>query len=371
MRDDDFLLDDDESLDDYTVYNDDDDDDDDNEDDSSGEESDSDDDEEKEVNVDDFLGKMTENEIKMSNSYDYIKKSAQQKDDVMIDGLAFDTAIIDGARNILNAMPMNTSSGTVENHVKTLFQTSGHNRIPASVYSPDLPLRSNTVGEEFGGDEDGFNEQYTKDARDHIARFVKYLSTRDLSRDSITSRRRKLRELPALIIFLFNSGMYDLIINCPTMPPEYQEQINNAFKKINEQRRNIIEALAARYESKGRQELADSLRKTGADWFSREPHQLMSVKAYRHLNITSDDLIDYREFRPKYINASKSITQDIISDLILVILKPGKLNEKLKDRTRSDAIADVKELYRKWSKDNPSDSEFARKIIWKELNLNE
>ena len=47
----------------------------------------------------------------------------------------------------------------------------------------------------------------------------------------------------------------------------------------------------------------------------------------------------------------------------------GRIYEKLKDKTRTDAISDVKQVYKEWSKENPIDSELASKIIWKDLKL--
>ena len=77
----------------------------------------------------------------------------------------------------------------------------------------------------------------------------------------------------------------------------------------------------------------------------------------------------YREFRPRYVNASKNITQELISDMIEVVLVPGKIYEKLKDKTRFDAISDVKQVYKDWSANNAVDSELASKIIWKDPKL--
>lgn len=318
-----------------------------------------------------FMGNLTKDEIYLSTAYDDISDSAKQDSKVSTGGgRMFDVNIVDAVRTVISASPKNTSTATVEFRVKELFQTQGHNRIPSSLYTPDQPIRSSDVDEEFGGSDDsGFNEEYTKEARNQVARFIKYLSERDLSKDSIMSRRRKQRQLPAFIIFLFASGMYDLILNCETMPEEYQKQVDNAFKKIQSMKHKIVEDLAKRYESRGRDQVADRVRKMGVSWFDREPNEITTLGVYKDLALDSQDVRDYREFRPKFNNVSRTITQELISDYIEVVIEPGKIYEKLKDKTRADAINDIKQVYKDWSSNNPSDSELASKIIWKDLKL--
>lgn len=371
MNEDDFLLDEEDDLDgqEYVTPEEED-----PEDYNGDSESDSDDDESlsPRLTEEDYGGKMTKDEIYLSSAYDDIMTSAKKNQDRVSTGggRMFDGNIVDAVRTIIGAAPKNTANMTVEFYTKELFQTQGHNRIPASVYVPDQPLRSSDLDDEFGGTDDGgFNEEYAKEARNQIARFVKYLSERDLSKDSITSLRRKQRQLPAFIIFLFSSNMYDLILNCETMPEEYAKQIKRAFERIQKQKYDIVEALAQRYESKGRTEVAERVRKMGLDWFSREPAEIRSLASYADLNLTYEDIMDYREFRPRFNNVSRTITQELISDYIEVVLEPGKMYEKLKDKTRSDAIADVKQVYKDWSKENPLDTELASKIIWKDLKL--
>ena len=163
--------------------------------------------------------------------------------------------------------------------------------------------------------------------------------------------------------------MYDLIIDCPTMPEEYATQIKEALNKIMKSKYDIVEELAKRYDEMGRPAIAARVRKMGTAWFSKEPAEIRSSSEYADLDLTYDDILVYREYRSKFTNTSRAITQDVISDLIEVVIdKDARVYERLKDKTRSDAISDVKQVYKEWSKDNPVDSELATKIIWKDVN---
>ena len=320
------------------------------------------DEEEKRDKIDEseYKGKMTKNEIWLSSAYDDI--IAAGKSDL-------ENAIENAATVVVMANPKHTSTSTVGFIVKELFHKQGHSRIVNTLYTPDAPLTGEDVDLDYIGDDSSkFNQEYTEAIRDQIARFIGYLANRDLEKDSIISKRRKQRQIPAFIIFMFSSGMYDFIINCPTMPEEYNTQINNALNKITKAKYDIVEELARRYESAGRQEVADRVRRMQLSWFNKEPAEIRSSSEYNDLDLTYDDVLIYREYRSKFTNVSRSITQDVISDLIEVVLdKEAGIYEKLKDKTRSDAIADVKQVYKDWAKDNKSDSELATKIIWKEL----
>jgi hypothetical protein len=152
------------------------------------------------------------------------------------------------------------------------------------------------------------------------------------------------------------------------MPKEYDDQINNAFQVIMKTKYDIVEQLAREYEARGRQAVADRVRKMGLSWFDREPAEIRILSEYSDLELTYEDVQLYREYRAKFTNASKSITQDMISDLIEVYQDPeAGIYEKLKDKTRSEAIADVKQVWKQWIAENAQDSELAKKIIWKSI----
>jgi predicted acetyltransferase len=52
----------------------------------------------------------------------------------------------------------------------------------------------------------------------------------------------------------------------------------------------------------------------------------------------------------------------------VVVEKEAGIYEKLKDKTRSDAIADVKQVYKDWAKEYREGLDVANKVIWKEVN---
>ena len=309
------------------------------------------------VDASQYAGKMTQDEIWLCTAYDDILTAGKKSPD---------TALEDVLTSIVLANPKHSSTNTANFIVKDLLQKQGHARMVNSIYAPDTPLRGEDVDENLLGDESGaFNKKFTDDAREYMARFVDYLASRDLSKDSTISRKRKQRQLPALIIYLFSSGLYDLIIDCPTMPEVYANQINRALNKIMSVKYDIVEELAQRYEDAGRPQVAARVRKLQLSWFNKEPAEIRTSSEFADLNLTYDDVVIYREYRAKFTNTSKAITQDVISDLIEVAVEPG-IYEKLKDKTRSDAIADVKQMLKEWSKANPIDSELASKIIWKD-----
>lgn len=268
--------------------------------------------------------------------------------------------------SLVNQIPKHTSAKLKQDVVKGIMDSQGHNRYVASIYSPEEVLTDKDVrsalGEDTGSDE--FNKEYSKALRKHIARFVDYLANRDLSKDSITSAAAKKKQLPAFIIYLFSIGSYDLIVDCPTMPPEYDSQIKNALKSLESEKFKIVEELADRYDEEGRPEVAAKVRKLKLTWFNRQPSQ---IKTYTDVVMTEKDVKIYKEFRSRFLNVSKSITKEAASDLIEVVVDKKKaISKKLKDKGQRRAIEDVKALYKQWAADNgtDSDSEFAHDLIW-------
>lgn len=306
-----------------------------------------------------YEGRMSRNEIWLSSAYDDIVAAGKGDKE---------GAIENAATVIVMANPKHTSVNTVGYIIKELFHKQGHSRMVNSIYTPDTPLRGEDVDVDFNQEDDsGFNKRYAQEAREQITRFIDFLAKRDLSKDSIISKRRKQRHIPAFIIFLFSSGMYDLIIDCPTMPEEYNTQIKEAMRKIMKSKYDIVEELAKRYEEAGRSNVADRVRKLQLSWFLKEPAEIRSTAEYSDLDLTYDDVLIYKEYRSKFTNTSKVITQDAISDLIEVVVGDG-IYERLKDKTRADAISDVKQVYKDWSKNNQVDSELATKVIWKDVS---
>ena len=302
---------------------------------------------------------LTKDEVWLMSAYDDIVAAGRNNKE---------NAIEDAATIVVQANPKHTSAATIGYIVKDLFHKQGHSRMQNSIYTPDTPLRGEDVDKELNlTDDTSFNRFFAEEARGQIARFIDYLAHRDLSKDSVVSRRRKQRHIPAFIIFLFSSGLYDLIINCPTLPRVYAKQVSNALQKITEAKYDVVEKLAQEYEKRGRDKVAERVRKKQISWFLKEPAEIRTTSEYADLDLTYDDVVVYREFRSRFTNISKSITQDVISDLIEVVIdEEAGIYEKLKDKTRAEAIADVKQVYKNWSKDNAAE-DLANKVIWKEI----
>lgn len=361
---DDYLLDEEDDLENQGYYEGPDNESEDSEDEDENSESIEDDEgkDQKEVDESIYGGKLTKDEIWLSSAYDDIIAASK-------DTNKNPNAIEDAATIVVMANPKHTSAITVGNIIKDLFNKQGHSRMVNSLYTPDTPLRGEDVDIDYREEDDsGFNKEYAKEARNQITRFIDYLANRDLSKDSVVSRRRKQRHIPAFIIFLFSSGMYDLILNCPTLPEEYKTQVDEAFKRIMKAKYDIVEELAKKYEELGRKEISERVRKMQLSWFNKEPAEIRTAAEYSDLDLTYDDILVYREYRSRFTNISRAITQDVISDMIEVVIdKDAGVFERLKDKTRSDAITDVKQVYKDWSKDNPIDSDLANKIIWKDV----
>lgn len=352
MDEDDFLLDDEDedvylSPDDATESDDDD----------VGDLVEEDDDESTKVDESLYQGKLSKDELWFITAYSDIQKC---KD------------VEEAATIIVLANPQHTSTNTVAQIIKDMFQKQGHSRMQATQYSQGL-LRGDDmkgiVDDENDDVDIEVNNELLTELKDMIAEFIGYLASRDLSEDSVTSRRRKQRQIPAFIIFMFSSGIYDFIIGCPTMPAEYQDQINFALKKINDAKYEVLEQMIKKYEDVGRPEVAQKVREAGLSWFYREPAEVRGAAEYKNLNLTADDIAIYREFRPKYTNLTSALTQDVISDYIEVVIDAKKgIYEKLKDKTRSEAINDVKKVFKEWVKQyQPENSELADKLIFKNI----
>ena len=77
------------------------------------------------------------------------------------------------------------------------------------------------------------------------------------------------------------------------------------------------------------------------------------------------DVEIYKKFRTKYNNISTSITQEVISDYIEVVVDEKKgITDKLKDKTRTQAVDDVKRLYIDWAKENTDNANLASQLVY-------
>lgn len=302
-----------------------------------------------------YQGKLSKDELWLITAYSDISKCKE---------------VEEAASIIVMANPQHTSTNTVAQIIKDMFNKQGHSRMQNTQYQQG-PLRGEDMREIVDDENDSvdaeINNEIMDEIRNLVSSFIGYLASRDLSEDSVTSRSRKQRQIPAFIIFMFSSGIYDFILGCPTMPKEYQEQINLALRKIDETKYQILEEMAKRYEEVGRPEIAKKAREMGLSWFYREPAEVRTAAEYRDLNLTPEDIEIYREFRPKYTNISTALTQDTISDYIEVVVDAKKgIYYKLKDKTRAEAINDVKKLFKEWSlKYQPENSQLADKLIFK------
>lgn len=304
-----------------------------------------------------YQGKLSDDELWLITAYSDIAKCKDIKEAATI---------------VVMANPQHTSTATVSFVIQDLFHEQGHSRQRNTLYQQG-PLRGEDVkgimDEESDDLDIEINKEITEATKTLVDDFINYLATRDLSEDSVTSKRRKQRQLPAFLIFMFSSGIYDFILSCPSMPPEYQDQIDFALKQINQKKYDILEEMIKKYEEAGRPEVAQKVRDMGLSWFYREPAEVRTAAEYRDLNLTSEDIDIYREFRPKYTNLTSALTQDVISDYIEVVIDSKKgIYEKLKDKTRSEAINDVKRVLKEWAtKYQPENSGIADKLLFKNI----
>jgi hypothetical protein len=231
-------------------------------------------------------------------------------------------------------------------------------------YSTGL-LRGYEVDSVLEEDDNGeFNEKVTEAYRDLVSRFIESLATADLSNDNAANKRRKQRRLPAFLIFLFSNNMYNFVLNCPTLPDDYKMQVNDALRRINDTKYELVEELAQKYEAAGRDEVAKRVRQLQLAWFEKEPAEILNAAEYRDLNLTVDDVNIYKSIRSKYTNTSTSITQEVASELIEVVIDPeAGISEKLKDKVRAEAINDVKEQFREFAENSEEDNRIAIEIL--------
>ena len=291
----------------------------------------------------DDYGKFTDFEIKCITAYSNIKAvmTSEGKKKDLPDSVAI----------VVDLNPAHTSSITANYVLKEIFGQQAHNRMQNLQYSPDGLITGRQVDDVLETeDSSDFNEKVREKLKEQISRFVEYLANRDLSKDSVVSRKKKQRQLPALIILLLSSGnLYDFAIDCPTMPKVYQRMINLLFNRINKMKADVIEDLAKGYEEAGRQKVADRVREQGIRWFKREPAEIPNISQYKDLNLTQDDINIYKKYRTRWTNLSYSLTQDIVSEYIHAVEDEKKgIERQLKDRVRADAITDVKKLFKEW-----------------------
>lgn len=280
---------------------------------------------------------FTSYESELAKAYDDLIKSGDLNEAVSI---------------VISANPINSNGVIVGEKLKEFMHLQGKTRM-VTTKSNGLLVASDVEASLEGDDSREINDKKEREARDLIWRFIKYLAERDLSKDSVINRRRKLRHIPALIIYLFSNKMYGLLVNCPYLPEEYQEQVKNAFIKINERKYELVNELATLLEDAGSKELAAKVRDLKLAFFSYEPAQLRSAAEFRDIVIKDSDIVIYKSVRNKYVNITKSITQDVASELIEVVIdKDAGISERLKDKVRTESINEVKALLKEFAENS-------------------
>ena len=307
-----------------------------------------------------YENKLSERELDMQRRYDDISK------------LVKDTDIRTTAEIVLSSNPNSQSAIYVQQIMKSLFSAQAHNRMSSGLVQIGQRLNSKEVADELGEDVVEEMDSLRSLASKQVADFIDYLANMDTSEDSVMSIKRKQRLIPAFIIFLFYANLYSLIIKCPTMPAVYQKQIDRAFDGLNKEKLRLVEDLATAYEDAGRPEVADAVRGDGIHWFRKEPKEILSIKKYKDLNLNLKDVEIYKSFRTRYNNITTSITQDVISKYILVVEdeKKGILRE-LKDKTRAQAVDDVKRVYLDWAKENTDNAALASQLVYGKITVKE
>lgn len=301
--------------------------------------------------------KLSDFEINLIQRYDNIvsitKDSKIKSDDVLMTNMA---------RELLFGNPMNTSQNQVEKFIRDLSNKQGRSR---ATFNTKLSDANSFDVEGDDLDDDQINRDLVEENTLLISRFIEYLANRDLSKDSKVSINHKQRHIPALIIFLFYTGNDKLVSSCDTLPQVYKRQVENANKKLVKMKFDLVEELAKRYDEIGHKEMAKLVRKKQLSFFDREPATLKNIVEFAGI-ITDEDIEIYKkEIRPRYMNISKAITQEVASDLIQVCVDEKRLIfQPMKDKTRFEAIQEVKEVFSNWVKENYQDSDIANRILW-------
>lgn len=300
---------------------------------------------------DEQLG-ITPYEIELSKTYDDIVRSGSLRDVVTY---------------VVAAMPSNSSSVTIGNIVNDIMNSGGRKRVVTNAHISEGLLKSSDIDVlegEYTTDND-FNNRIEQNNRDLVWRFIEYLASADLSKCNAKGRENKQRRIPAFIIYLFSCGLYGLLINCPTLPKIYKDMVDNALFKLNESKYDLVEELAQKYEEAKRPEVANRVRQLKLVFLDKEPAELANSSEVRDLKLTSDDISIYKSVRNKYVNISKSITQEVASDLIEVVVdEESGITKKLKDKVRGQAITEVKAEFIKFAENNKSDIDTATNILF-------
>jgi hypothetical protein len=303
---------------------------------------------------------FTELEVKMMNYYDNIYKAAKDGD-AKKDG---ESILKSAVAQVISCDPRNTSQVTIQKLTNDFTNSQGRSRMTRHFLQDGATNEIST--EEDDIDDEKVNKLLVNYQSEIVSRFIEYLANRDLSKDSPVSVKRKQRQIPAFIIFLFSTGNAALISNCDTLPDVYKRQVSNAIKTLTEKRYALVEELAERYEKLGHKAIAKVVREEKFTFFDREPAQLKTIVKYAPI-ITDEDIKIYKtDIRPRYMNITNNITQEEASDLIQVCEDERKqIYRPMKNKTRFEAIQDVKAVFDEWKKENCDDSELADKILWK------
>lgn len=304
--------------------------------------------------------KFTEREKEMIALYDKITKWTKSGESKDLDATTFYRNVLEP---VLTCDPRNTSQVTIQKLLNDFCNTQGRSRKTMTFLAEGAKNEINLDDEE--ADDEAVNKKLFDQQAEIVSRFVEYLANRDLSKDSPVNAKRKQRQLPAFIIFLFSTGNANLIKDCETLPDVYKKQVTKAIKDLTKMRYDLVEELAQRYDKLGHKKIAQIVREEGFSFFDREPAQLKTIVKYAPI-ITEEDIKIYKtDVRPRYMNITNTITQDVASDLIQVCEDEKKqIYKPMKNKTRFEAIQDVKTLFDNWKKENYDDSELAERILW-------